>query len=141
MLDDRVGLYKAFSKEVEFIRYLQGVSDAGTRLLFKFRSGTHGLNEELGTHRGRNGRTECVLCGDECESVVHVLWECHAYKDSREEFMIKLRSTLGEAFKDFKALDNIERTSFVLGWELWTENFDSMLALVKEYLINLWEVI
>ena len=89
-----LGLYTVFSKEVEFKRYLHGVSDAGTRLLFKFRSGTHGLNEELGRHRGRSGRTECVLCGDECESVVHVLWECPAYK---EKFMIKLRSTLGEA--------------------------------------------
>ena len=59
---------------------------------------------------------------------------------SREEFMIKLRSTLGEAFKDFEALDNIERASFVLGCELSTENFDSMLALVKEYIIDLWEV-
>ena len=125
---------------MEFKRYLHGISDAGTRLLFKFRSGTHGLNEELGRHRGRNGRTKCVLCGDECESVVHVLWECPAYKDSREEFMIKLRSTLGEAFKDFKALDNIERASFMLGCELWTENFDAMLALVKEYIIDLWEV-
>ena len=74
-------LYKTFGKEVEFKRYLHGVSDAGIRLLFKFRSGTHGLNEELGRHRGRNGRTECVLCGDECENVVHVLWECPAYKD------------------------------------------------------------
>ena len=27
------------------------------------------------------------------------------------------------AFKDFEALDNIERASFVLGCELWTENF------------------
>ena len=54
--------------------------------------------------------------------------------------MIKLRSTLGEAFKDLEALDSIERASFVLGCELWTENFDSMLALVKEYIINLWEV-
>ena len=53
--------------EVEFKRYLHGVSDAGTRLLFKFRSETHGLNEELGRHRGRYGRTEC---GNECESVV-----------------------------------------------------------------------
>ena len=26
-------------------KYLHGVSDAGTRLLFKFRSGTHGFNE------------------------------------------------------------------------------------------------
>ena len=36
---------------MEFKKYLRGVGDAGTRLLFKFRSGTHGLNEELGRHR------------------------------------------------------------------------------------------
>ena len=53
----KLELYKTFGKEVEFKRYLHGVSDAGTRLLFKFRSGTHGLNEELGRHRERNGRT------------------------------------------------------------------------------------
>ena len=47
----KLELYKAVSKEVEFKRYLHGVSDAGTRLLFKFRSGTHGFNEELGRHR------------------------------------------------------------------------------------------
>ena len=101
----------------------------GSVISLKFRSGTHGLNEELGWQRGRNGRTECVLCGDECESGGHVLWECPAY--------IKLRSTLGEAFKDFEALDIIERASFVLGCELWIENFDSMLALV---IIGVWEV-
>ena len=28
----------------------------------------------------------------------------------------------------------------MLGCELWMENFDSMLALVKEYIIDLWEV-
>ena len=38
-----------------------------------FRSGTHGLNEELGRHRGRKGKTKCW---DECENVSHVLWEC-----------------------------------------------------------------
>ena len=32
----------------EFKKYLHGHSDEGARLLFKFRSGTHGLNEELG---------------------------------------------------------------------------------------------
>ena len=35
--------------------------DAGSRLLFKFRSGTHGLNEELGRHRGGKVRRN-VLC-------------------------------------------------------------------------------
>ena len=57
-LDNKVKLamYKKFGKRVEFKKYLHGVSDAGTRLLFKFRSGTHGLNEELGRHRGREGK-------------------------------------------------------------------------------------
>ena len=40
----KLELYKTFGKEVEFKRYLHGVSDAGTRLLFKLRSATHGLS-------------------------------------------------------------------------------------------------
>ena len=70
---------------VEFKKYLHGVCDAGSRLLFKFRSGTHGLNEELGRHRGRECKTECSLCGDECENVSHVLWECRVFS-KREGF-------------------------------------------------------
>ena len=42
--------------------------------------------------------------------------------------MVKLRAILGEAFTDFEALDSIERASFVLGCELWTENL--MLCLL-----------
>ena len=26
----------------------------------------HGLNEELGRHRGREGKKECSICGEEC---------------------------------------------------------------------------
>ena len=29
-------------------------------------------------YRGREGNKECELCGNECESVSHVLWECSA---------------------------------------------------------------
>ena len=53
-----------YTKEVQFKRYLHGMNDAGTRLLFKFCSGNHGLNEKLGRHRGREGNKECVfVCG------------------------------------------------------------------------------
>ena len=60
-----------FGKNVEFKKYLHGVSDAGTRLLFKFRSGMHGFNEVLGRHRGRGGvlcvvlsvKVWCMCCG------------------------------------------------------------------------------
>ena len=71
-------IYKQFGTSVEFKKYLRGVCDAGSRLLFKFRSGTHGRKEELGRHKGREGKTECSLCGDECANVSHVLWECSA---------------------------------------------------------------
>ena len=66
----KISLYRTFSKKIGFKNYLHGVSDAGSRLLFKFRSGTHGVNEELGRHRRREGKVECTLCGAECESVV-----------------------------------------------------------------------
>ena len=87
-----LSLYKSFCKEIEFKNYLQGVGDQGTRLMFKFRSGTNGLNEELGRHRGKNGDRQCKLCGDECESVVHVLWECPVYRNT---FMGELDKLLG----------------------------------------------
>ena len=61
----KLTIYKTFGGEVKFKRYLNGVGDAGTRLLFKLCSGTHGLNEELGRHRGREGKYRCNLCGED----------------------------------------------------------------------------
>ena len=88
----KLSLCEYFCKEIEFKNYLQGVGDP---LLFKFRSGTNGLNEELGRHRSKNNDRQCKLCGDECESVV----------------------------LEFRALNNFERTGFVLGCENW-ERYD-----------------
>ena len=94
---------------VEFKKYLHGVCDAGSRLLFKFRSGTHGLTEELGRYRGKEGKTECSLGGDECENVSHVLWECSPYSSTRANFMKKLQELLGDDSEDFESLDNMWR--------------------------------
>ena len=74
-LNSKVTL-RTFGKIVEFKKYLRGVGDAGTRLLW---SGAHALNEELGRHRGKEGRK---LCDAECESVSHVLWDCPALEVS-----------------------------------------------------------
>jgi hypothetical protein len=115
------------------------VSDAGSRLLFKFRSGTHGLNEELGRHRGREGKVECTLCGAECESVVHVLWECPAYSNCRLTFLKKLQELLGDKYIDFDSLNYLEKTSYVLGSELWEDDFSSLLSIVKEFIVDVWE--
>ena len=47
----KLHMYRRFVKQSEFKKYLHGFCDAGTRRLFKFKSGTHGLNEELGRHK------------------------------------------------------------------------------------------
>ena len=61
---------------------MHGRSDEGARLLFKFIRNTW---FELGRHSDRDGRVEYRLCGDECESVVHVLWECSTCRDNFQE--------------------------------------------------------
>ena len=38
-------MYKRFGKSVEFKKYLHGICDAGSRLLFKFRSGIYTRSE------------------------------------------------------------------------------------------------
>ena len=40
---------------------LHGVSYMGSKLLFRFRSGTHGLIEELGKHSTRNSGKACFF--------------------------------------------------------------------------------
>ena len=114
----KLSLYRTFCKAVEFKAYLHGACDAGSRLMFKFRSGTHGLNGELGRHRGRQGRKECLLCDDECESVSHVLWDCPVYNTLRNDFMCKLQELLGDRYEQFESLDSFEKASFVLGSEV-----------------------
>ena len=64
----------------------------------------HGLDEELGRHRGREGKTECSLFGNECENVSHMLWECSAYSSSRASFMKKLQELLEDDYEDFESL-------------------------------------
>ena len=58
-LDSKVklDLYRRLGGKREFKKYLHGRSDEGARLLFKFRSRTHGLNEELGRHSDRDGKS------------------------------------------------------------------------------------
>ena len=57
------------------------------------------------------GNKECVLCGNECESVGHVLWECSAYSSSRADFLLKLQEKLGNGFERFDALDSLGKWS------------------------------
>ena len=69
-----------------------------------------------------------------------MLWECTAYSSSRASFTEKLQELLGDSYVDFDLLSNVEKTSYVLGSEHWEKNFKSLLFLVKEYIVDVWEV-
>ena len=51
---NKLRVYRELKEVFECKKYLYGVPDMGSKLLFRFRSGTHGLNEELGRHITRN---------------------------------------------------------------------------------------
>ena len=52
----------------------------------------------VGIELRREGKTECSLCGNECENVSHVLWECSAYSSTRASFMKKLQEFLEDDY-------------------------------------------
>ena len=58
-------------------------------------------------HRGREGKKECVLCGDECESVSHTLWDCSAYTSIRAQFLVKLKASLGGSYARFETMSSL----------------------------------
>ena len=50
----------------------------------------------------------------------HVLWECqHNYSSTRASFMKKLQELLEDDYEDFESLDMVDKSSYVLGSELW----------------------
>ena len=64
-----------------------------------------GQDGELGRHRGRNDDRQCKLCGEECESVVHVLWERvdavlreREYREFNEGLNSKVKLSLYKSF-------------------------------------------
>ena len=53
--------------------------------------------------------------------------------------MEELSNLLGSKFSQFLCLGSVEKTSFILGSELWEENFSALLSLVKRYIVDVWE--
>ena len=102
------------------------MADAGSRLLCKLRSGTHGLNEELGRYRGREGnigRMSCVVM-----SVRVSVMCCGSVQHTGE--------AIGNGFECFDTLDSLGKSCFILDSELLEEHFDSVLPLVKDYVVR-----
>ena len=57
----------------------------------------------------------------------------------RLTFLEKLQELLGDKHIDFDSLNYLENTSCVLGSELWEDDFSSLLSIVKEFIVDVWE--
>ena len=42
--------------------------------------------------------------------------------------------------EDFELLQNVEKSSYVLGSELWECKLNGLLSLVKECIVDVWEI-
>ena len=58
---NKLRVYRELKEVFECKKYLYRVPDISSKLLFRFRSGTHGLNEELGRHITRNVSVKLVF--------------------------------------------------------------------------------
>ena len=66
--------------------------------------------------------------------------DCPVYNTLRNDFLCKLQELFGDRFEHFESLNSFEKASFVLGSELWEDDFSSMLDLVKDYIVDVWEL-
>ena len=55
-------------------------------------------------------------------------------------FLSRLHNKLGSEFDKFESFNSLEKSSLVLGSELWEENCISLLDLVKEYIVDIREI-
>ena len=62
---------------------------------------------------------------------------CGIHSAYRAQFLLKLKASLGGSYARFEAMSSLDKSLFVLGNELWEEHFESLLALVKAYIIDI----
>ena len=78
------------------------------------------------------------MCDDECESVSHVFLGFFGLQYSKEGLYASCRSFL-RIDEHFESLDSFEKAPFVLDSEVWEDDFSSMLDLIKDYIVDVWE--
>ena len=102
------------------------MGDAGTLLRFKLGSGTHGLIRSWVDIEEEKVSIMCNLCGEDCESVGHFLWNFPVYSERRALFLEHLKNNLGNEFERLKSYDIAGKSHFILGTE--------------PYIIDIWEL-
>jgi hypothetical protein len=138
----KIDAYRELGDGVVLQPFLRGCLDLGCRLKFKFRSGSHGLGEEMGRRRGvdREDRL-CELCGAAVETVAHFMLDCPTLGVLRTPFLISLRSLVGtEKLDAFQSLPSDIQARQLLAYSPWGGLAGDVDHLVREYISSAWKV-
>ena len=78
------------------------------------------------------------FCYLSCMPVLRIK-HCLVRHTIKNTFMEDLDNLLGGSFEEFSALNNFERTGFVLGCENWERyDFKALLRLVQSFILFIW---
>ena len=80
------------------------------------------------------------MCYGSVQHIVVLELVLLTYSSTRACFIKKLQELLNDEYEDFESLDKVEKSSYMLGSELWDSKFDELLRLVKEYIMDVWEI-
>lgn len=117
----KLGPYLRVKEEWGMEAYLEGVLGRGDVLLARFRSGSAAVGQE--TARWAGGRTgvwaedgterkrdkSCVSCETGVvETAEHVLMECEAFREEREQWWEEVRGVLGEGWSGAEGFSSFD---------------------------------
>ena len=111
--------------------------DWGGKLLFKARSGSLEVN---GKNRERD-KQGCKLCGEEKETIDHLIIECEKFDEERQALDSAVAGVLGREEWERRKEEEDRGMKTVLGY---TENSDSDRQIVnhtKNFLKKCWTII
>ena len=74
-----------------------------------------------------------IVFGGTCTSQTHSLYVF-------TELFEHMKDVISSFYDDFESLEDVEKSSYVLGSELWESKFDRLLSLVKEYILDIWKI-
>jgi hypothetical protein len=119
-IHSKLHLYRLVKNEIYLEDYLKGKLTDGVRLKFKLRSGTNGLNNELGRRCKDVSSRICKCCNlGVVEDEIHFITECPMFHSQRNSFFSNLSKIENDEITNLlnnpDISDKTEKAAIILG--------------------------
>ncbi len=116
VLGKKLDMYRLAKTDWGLEDWMRGEWDDEKRVRFKWRSGVHELEVEMGRRSGKDREERvCKVCKNGVEDVKHVLVDCERYENIRKEFWDVLESQCRRwsCVKEFESLLDMDEGDLV----------------------------